>query len=99
VSRSARKIAEAVRSYRADASSNGRRGFEEGVRGALAILSSQTALPASTRDRITDAAISLLVDFVGGGWPKVRRALEEGAPELYQRLKDHLPSGSDLPLA
>lgn len=98
MSRSARKIAEATQSYR-EASPDVRRRFEEGIAGAIEVISTRADLPARTTELFKDVAISLLVDYVAGGWPKVRRALELGNPELYQALKDHLPSGSDLPLA
>lgn len=99
-SRLARKVAEAIATYRAEPPEL-RAEFEAGLVAALEALAAANKLSPDTARMLKEVLGQIFVDgYVAGAWGKVHAALAESAPAIYARVKDRLPSAtSSNPLA
>jgi hypothetical protein len=99
-SRLARKVAEAIATYREEPAEL-RAEFETGLVAALEALAAANRHSRDTARMLKEALGQIFVDgYVAGAWPKVHAALAAEAPALYERVKDRLPSAtSSNPLA
>jgi hypothetical protein len=99
-SRLARRVAEAISTYREEPAEL-RAEFEAGLVAALEALAAANRLSPDTARMLKEALGQIFVDgYVGGSWAKVHAALATEAPALYERVKDRLPSAtSSNPLA
>lgn len=99
-SRLARKVAEAIATYRQEPAEL-RAEFETGLVAALEALAAANRLSPDTARMLKEALGQIFVDgYVGGSWVKVHAALASEAPVLYAKVKDRLPSAtSGNPLA